>query len=381
MPPVKILLLTAAVGIVGANSLALSPISGAVAESFAGADAPTVMQAAAVFGLGTAGSALFLAPQVDRIGADRALFRAFYIMLAALALSAAAPALWLLTLAQGIAGIAAGIALPAAYALAAQIAPPGQQNKTIGTVLTGWTLSLVAGVTLAALIADMIHWRAVYVTMVALSGLILLALLRAGLPNHIRAGTPTTPLTALQVPGITRALLVAAAFMLAFYGFYSFLGAHMKDVLGASVAQTGLIPLSYGIGFGLAVLLDGWIDRRGAHRMSLPIFSAIALVYLLMSQAVDHLSAFIALAFIWGVVQHLGLTLIVSRMVALDPDQRGAILGLNSSITYICVFAGAIGFRPVFEAYGYAACAVLAAVSVSIAVLDALVLRTARSAA
>jgi DHA1 family inner membrane transport protein len=160
--PGSIGLLTAAVAIVGANSLLLSPIATAVAADLPGTDAAAVMLAAAAFGLGTAASALLLAPQVDRIGADRALIRAVLGMAAGLGLSALAPGLFWLAAAQSICGIAAGLALPAAYALAAQIAPRGQEGRTIGRVLSGWTISLVFGVAGSAALTDLIGWRAVY---------------------------------------------------------------------------------------------------------------------------------------------------------------------------------------------------------------------------
>ena len=102
-----VLLLTASVGIIGANSLVLSPIAGAVASSFAAVDSAGVMVAAAAYGLGTAISALGLAPIADRIGAERALLRAMAGLIAALAASALAPALWALCAAQASAGLAA----------------------------------------------------------------------------------------------------------------------------------------------------------------------------------------------------------------------------------------------------------------------------------
>mgnify|MGYP000046336388 CR=1 FL=1 len=69
----ELALLTLAVAIVGANSLILSPLSGAIAQDFAGISAARVMLAAAAYGLGTAASALLIAPQADRIGTARAL--------------------------------------------------------------------------------------------------------------------------------------------------------------------------------------------------------------------------------------------------------------------------------------------------------------------
>ena len=167
MKPVWVLM--SAIGVVGANSLVLSPIATDVARSFAGRGASDVMLASAVYGAGTALSALFLAPQADRIGLKRALLWALTVLAAALVASALAPTLPVLVLAQGVTGLGAGLALPAIYGLAADIAPKGQESETLGKVLTGWTLSLVAGVSLSAVLADLLHWRAVFAVMAVAS--------------------------------------------------------------------------------------------------------------------------------------------------------------------------------------------------------------------
>ena len=57
-----ILLLLSSIGVVGANSLVLSPIAADVAGSFAGTKATDVMLAAAAYGAGTALSALGSGP-------------------------------------------------------------------------------------------------------------------------------------------------------------------------------------------------------------------------------------------------------------------------------------------------------------------------------
>lgn len=135
IPPVAFML-TACVGVIGSNSLALGPIAPEVARSL-GAGVPAVMTASAAFGLGTAASAVFLGRLIDRHGARRMLAVALLVLAVGLGGSAVAPALPLLVAAQLLVGIAAGIALPAIYTLAAVVAPAGRESETIGLVLTG----------------------------------------------------------------------------------------------------------------------------------------------------------------------------------------------------------------------------------------------------
>lgn len=374
----SIYLLTASVAIVGSNSLVLSPIAGAVAGSFTDAAPADVMIASAIYGLGTAAGAMTLAPKADRIGADRTLAFAIVGLVVALAASAAAPTLLILCLAQGFAGLSAGVALPASYTLAAQTAQKGRESETIGLVLTGWTVSMIAGVSLSTVLADLVHWRGVYTVMAVAAAVVgTLVLRRRDWGEPQRSEEATSPITALRVPGIYAALTVCAAYMIAFYGLYGYLGAHIQGELGYPTMLTGLAPLAYGIGFGVAAPIDRLIDRHGAHRISLFVFLALIAAYAGFAVSAESYPVILFLCLLWGLINHLGLNLIVGRLTALDARQRGAIMGVYSAVTYLAMFAGTALFRPVFTQYGFAACAMLSALCILPALADAARLRSA----
>ncbi|MFD2206262.1 MFS transporter [Kiloniella antarctica] len=376
MITLPILLLTLSVAIVGANSLVLSPIAGSVAGSYADVSASEVMIASAAYGISTAISALFLAPLVDRFGGKFMLLMAMTALAVALGLSALTPSLVLLCLAQGMSGVAAGVALPAAYGLATQLAPKGKESESLGIVLTGWTLSLIVGVSLSAIIADYIHWRGVYAFMSVLAVLVTLSIfVTKTWGTSAVKGKPTSPLTALRVPGIGRGLIVCASYMVAFYGLYTYLGGHIQGALGQSTASTGLTALLYGIGFGGAVFLDRFIDRYGAAQIALYVFVGLFLTYLSLSFVSVSFLGLVLFCLVWGGVNHLGLNLVVGRLVSLDETQRGAILGINSSVTYLCVFIGAMAFKPIFDNAGFAVCALISALCILPAIIDSIVSR------
>ncbi|MDW3206183.1 MAG: MFS transporter [Alphaproteobacteria bacterium] len=379
MPYSLLSCLLAAVAVIGSNSLVLSPISGSVALSFSGSDAADVMIAAACYGLGTAASALTLAPRIDRIGPGRALVQAMTGLAFALAVSAWAPTLWLLCAAQAFAGIAAGLALPATYALATQIAPKGRESEAMGLVITGWTVSLVLGVSLSALVAEIAHWRGVFIGLAVLAGLIVIVLRLAVsmAPPSELPQQKSTPLTALRVPGMARALLVCASYMAAFYALYSYIGPHAQIVLNQPVAAVGLLSLAYGVGFGAAVPLDRIIDRRGPERVAVSIFCLLAATYLAMSLTVWSMPVLIGLCVLWGVANHLGLNLILGRLGHLDPRQNGSIMGLYSATCYLSLFLGTLAYRPLFDAFGFTACALASALCVGLAILDSARARSA----
>jgi DHA1 family inner membrane transport protein len=345
IPPLTFVL-TTCIGVIGSNSLALGPIAPEVARSL-GADVPAVMTASAAFGLGTAASAVFLGRLIDRYGPRRMLIAALLLLAAGLAGCAAAPTLALLVLAQLVVGIASGIALPAIYTLASVIAPAGRESETIGLVLTGWTLSMVAGVPLSAATADFAGWRAVYVV-VAAATLIACAAVRFAALREEFTGKATSPLAALGVRGAAPLLLACAAFMAAFYGVYAYFGDHLHAALGLPVSANGVVAAAYGLGFGSAAFLDRRIDRFGAGRLLPLIFITLAGVYIAMAAVSFSYPAMLVVVFLWGLANHVGLNVLIMRLTALDPARRGAIMGLNSGVTYLALFAGTIGFGAVY---------------------------------
>lgn len=368
VPPIPALayLLTGCIAVIGSNSLVLGPIAPAVASSFQ-TSVPMVMIASAAFGLGTSASALFLARYIDRVGARRMLQGALLLLALALVASAAAPTVMALVAAQLVAGIAAGVAMPAIYASAAAIAPPGRESGTIGVVLTGWTLSMVAGVSLSAVLADLVHWRAVFAAVAILAVLALCGLAMTSLSDARKDGPAPTPLDALRVPGIVPLLVACGAFMTAFYGVYAYLGDHLHTGLGRPVSANGLAALAYGIGFGTAALLDGVIDRIGARRVMPFAYLLVAVVYLAIAAASDNFGLTMALVAAWGLANHFGLNVLVTCLTALDPARRGTVMGLNSAVTYLAVFIGTTGFGPIYSGLGFAASAMLAALLMLIA--------------
>lgn len=368
MQPIPALayLLTGCIAVIGSNSLVLGPIAPAVAASFA-TSVPMVMIASAAFGLGTSASALFLARYIDRIGARRMLQGALLLLALALLGSAVAPTVTALVAAQLVAGTAAGVAMPAIYASAAAIAPPGRESGTIGVVLTGWTLSMVAGVSLSAVLADLVHWRAVFAAVAILAVLALCGLAMTSLSDARKDGPAPTPLDALRVPGIVPLLVACAAFMTAFYGVYAYLGDHLHTGLGRPLSANGLAALAYGIGFGTAALLDGVIDRIGARRVMPFAYLLVAIVYLAIAAASDNFGLTMALVAAWGLANHFGLNVLVTCLTALDPARRGTVMGLNSAVTYLAVFIGTTGFGPLYSSLGFAASALAAALLMLIA--------------
>lgn len=362
--------LTGCIAVIGSNSLGLGPIAPEVADSL-GSSVSAVMTAAAAFGLGTAASALFLARHIDRIGARRMLQFALALLAAALVLTSLSPNVAVLVASQLVAGIASGIALPAIYSSAAAVAPPGRESRTIGVVLTGWTVSMVAGVSLSAVLADAVHWRAVFVAIAALALAAIAMIANSKYREALATQSAPFPLEALKIQGTKPLLIACGAFMAAFYGMYGYLGDHLHSGLGQPVSANGLAALVYGLGFGAAALLDHVVDRFGAKRVMPAAFLGTCSVYVGMNLSGGSFTAILIAVFCWGLANHLGLNVLIMRLSALDPARRGTIMGLNSAVTYLAGFLGTAAFGPLHAGIGFARSALVAAGLMLVAALAA----------
>ncbi|WP_332608101.1 MFS transporter [Achromobacter sp. ESBL13] len=360
-----------AVSVVGSNGLALSPILTDVAQSFS-TSALTISTAISAYGAATAASAFFLAGRIDRIGIRRSLLGAMLVLIAALLLSATAPHWLVLTAAQALAGAAAGVILPAAYGSASMVAPAGQEARTLGRVIAGWSVSLVAGVPLSALISDAVGWRATYGTLalcatIALLGLCKLPERRAQNAPPLRLSRLLAPLSYRDVPVL---LLACLAFSSAFYGVYAFLADHVRALLALSAGQVGFIAFAYGAGFMLAGFAGAPLIERLGPRRALPLaLATIAVVYLVLLPAAHALAAVLALAVLWGAASQISLNLLVLLLSRARPDERGAVLGLNTCTTYLGASVGTAVAGTLYTHMGFEALGLCAAAAVGVAAL------------
>jgi len=345
-------ILMAAIALVGSNGLILSPVLADIARDF-GASVPEAGRAMTAFGLGTALSAFWLGRMLDGFGIARALQGAMVI--GGLGqIGAAFSNGWItLALAEGVVGLASGVALPAIYALSAEISPKGQEARILGRVILGWSISLIGAVPLGASLADMAGWR----VMLALIGAMSLAIFP--LTGRIRArhsaphdAETIGRLAPLFLPGGLIAYLICLLFMAAFYGILAYTGAHVIHDFGVSTSSAGLIALFYGVGFGISSFLTGPVQRIGTARIQL--FGAVLAAGLLLALGgAPEFRLFLLLLVLWGLLNNQLLNTIVSGLTALAPRSKGAVLGLYSAVTYLAAALGTFVMGLLLAHYGF----------------------------
>jgi predicted MFS family arabinose efflux permease len=352
-----------AVAVVASNSLVLSPILADVATSL-GSTNIDVSRAVAAYGAGTMVSALFLAPQIDRLGASRALRFALLILAVALLCSACATNILMLIGAQAFAGVSAGIILPASYALATTYAGPKDLSRSLGKVLFGWSLAFVCGIPGLALISDFLVWRFAYLILFGFALLVVFEIPRTPEFGHRAANESFKAgiLNALTDRNVLVLLAVCLCFTTAFYGVFAFLADQVRQALAISASAAGTIILAFGIGFAAATPATWLVDKVGA-RILLPVALLMnATVYGLMDIAGRDYLATLVIVILWGAITNASLNMIVLLLAQTSSAQKGRILGLNSATTYLGATFGVTVAGILCESIGFEAVLFWAAV-------------------
>jgi predicted MFS family arabinose efflux permease len=370
-----LLLLTLSIAAVGIQALMLSPLLTDIASGL-GTGPKEIGFAAAAYGVGVALAALLAAPQLGHWPKRGAIRIAFAVLALSLGLCAIAWDWRVLAGAQLLAGLASGVIIPATYALTGDIAPPERRSRDMGKVLFGWSVAMVGGVPLAALLSGLAGWRGTFLIVAAVAG----AMTVAGslLPDAESHGTGEKVRYAdvLRLPGAWVGYLATFAYMIGFYQTYTFIGDHVRQLHGAGAWLGGTISLAYGLGFGFGVIFDRWIDRMGPARV-LPLgLGLVGLNYVFLPFAAGTVPSIAVYPFVWGMANHFCMTALVSYMGALSPQLRGTVMGLFSFTTYVALGTAGAVYGPVYDAHGFLAVSFAATATLMAAVVLTISSRT-----
>lgn len=214
-PDVRLMLLMFGIAAVGVQALMLSPLLTDIALTLK-VGAREVGLASAAYGIGVAVAALLAAPRLGAWEKRKALRIAFLVMAMGLAICAMSWDWRVLVVGQAVAGLAAGVIIPGTYAFTAEISLPEKRSQALGKVIFGWSVAMVAGVPLAAMLSAWIDWRGIFLVVAGLS--FLMALVMGLLPRAtaLKPAQSTYYRAALSVPGAMIGLGATFCYMIGF---------------------------------------------------------------------------------------------------------------------------------------------------------------------
>ena len=328
---------------IGTDAFVVSGILPALAGDL-GVGLDAAGQVVTAYALTYALGAPVLAALTARMARDRTVLLALGLFAVANALCALAPSYTLLIAARVLAGVAAALYTPTAYALAASLARPEKRGSALSAVALGLTASSVLGVPFGAFLGQRLGWHATF-WFVALLSAASVAVLLLSPPRTAPAGdAPIAGLAARFAPLARRtallALLPSLLWCTSNFTFYTYLGAALAErhSPGAIVA----LFLVYGLG-GLAGSQAGGrlADRFGP---TLPIaacltIGALNLAVLGLASA-NTVTLGLCLA-VWSFFGWATFAPQQSRLLGIEPQDGPLVIALNNSTIYLGSAAGA----------------------------------------
>ncbi len=268
LSPKLLWLMATACGVSVANAYYNQPLLGTFALYFHAQpwQAGLVATAAQV---GYGAGIFFFLPLGDLMERRGLVVALVYVCAACLVAMAVAPTLPLLIAAQSLVGLSS-ISPQILIPLGAEMVPPEQRGKLIGTLMSGLLCGVLLARTVAGLVADHFGWRVLYAVAAVLM-LILGFCLRASLPH--RSAVLRMPYAQLMrsmlellrtQPILRRASLVSALSFAVFTAFWATLSFLLMERFHEGASEAGLFGIVGLIGAAGAPWAGRLSDRKGA---------------------------------------------------------------------------------------------------------------------
>jgi len=252
--------------------------------------------------------------------------------------------------ARVLAGLMAGPASAAIFAIVSDVVPEERRGQGIGVVMGGYTVASVLGLPLSVYLAGLAGWRPPFIGLAIIAAVIIFVA-RMNLPEvpphgSVRSGD-LKPVPVWRQPAALLAWSTMAVLMIGDFAFVPYLPTFFTANLGVDKAKLGLL---YGAG-GLTTLItfqfSGRLtDRFGSFKIY-AIFSvfACAVIYALFQLAPTPAPLALAMLlmaslFFFNAPRVLaGMTLLTK---AVGPAQRGEFLSLQNVVQNGAVGLGSL---------------------------------------
>ena len=274
---------------------------------------------------------------LDRFERKRTLLLLYAVFIAATLACGVAGSHAGLLLARAVAGASAGLMGAVSMAIIGDRVPAERRGRAIGTVMTAYAVSAVAGVPLGLGLAQLLGWRAPFWAVGGLASGVWLCLLRM-LPtvdDHLKAPRGENRLAspwAVGSQGLALGWLLTFAVVFSGFLLIPYLSPFMVGNLGVSPAELPWIYLCGGAATLLSSRLIGqWVDRRGPSRVLAGLLVGTVLPHLVFTHLTRSPLPAVILVFVLFMTLTSGrqiptLALLTARV---PPSLRGRYLAIN----------------------------------------------------
>jgi predicted MFS family arabinose efflux permease len=328
--------------LVGTAEMVIAGILDMIAVDFrlpVGLAGQSVTVYALVFAIGTP----VLIAASSRIERRTLLLIAYAVFIAGDIAAFASASFGFFLLSRAMLAAGAGVIVVVSLTVGARLAPPDKRGSAIGTVIMGFSLSLVLGVPLGALIGEAFGWRANFALLAALAFLLWIALWRLIPSSGADEPAPLgRQLSALRDAKTVSGLLVTLLWIAGYQLVFTYLSPLLRTSAGIDTAMVSTALLVCGLFSVAGSRLGGYgADRWGTARtivFSLLVHAAALLALPFVSASV--VGALAALA-IWFGAAWTTTPAQQYYLVSISPGAADFVLSLNNSVLQLGIAAGA----------------------------------------
>ena len=319
------------------------------------------------YSLAAAAFALIAGPLSDRIGRKKILISGLALFALTSFLTYHVSTFRALVILRALTGLSAGTLSTCALSFAGDYYPYQQRGRAMGVLSMGYFAAFVIGVPAGALAAARLGWQWVFACLSVGSAIVFVVAL-AGLPRDSAGVKPARPRFALiehfrkadRLSGIAAAFLTSGGIV----GFLTYLGAWLNSAHNVSIERIGLLFMLAGLGAVAASPLSGWLSDHAGKRTVI-IWSNVILAFLFVAVARAN----------WGLGFMVGIAAISVAASArqaplhalsteiVGAEIRGEYIAVRNAASQAGIAAVAAISSSVFDSAGFAAVALVAAVT------------------
>lgn len=318
------------------------------------ADIGGVGGAIAAYAFGAAIGAPFITALVSHWQDKSILVMSMIVLTIGNILMTLAPEIITLLAIRFLVGLGHGVFMAAASDAATKLVDPTRAGRALSVVWIGLTLALAFGVPIGAFLGNIWSWRAIFVSIGALSVLSTLGLVffmpsgkdenRADGRQGVWVGIKAITHVQLLITAGIGALVSVATFT-----FFTFISPYLLQITQVDFQWLSMAMLMFGLCSILGNLLGGYVvDATDADRGLMAALGGLALnligIYLLRSSPI----AIVLLSGALGVIFFSSVTMLTLRLLKLArrfiPDSTAVAAGLNiASFNLGTAVGGALG--------------------------------------
>jgi multidrug resistance protein len=319
------------------------------------------------YSLAAAAFALFVGPLSDRVGRKKILVSGLALFTVASFLTYHVSTFNALVILRAMTGLAAGTLSTTALSFAGDYYPYEQRGRAMGILSMGYFVAFVIGVPLGALAASRLGWQWVFACLSAGAAVMfVVAIMRlpaqaphdvaqrqhGGFIDHFRKRD--------RFAGMVAAFLTSGGIV----GFLTYVGAWLKTTYDIGIDKIGLLFMVSGAAAIVASPVSGWLSDHAGKR-NVIIWSNIVLAFLFVIVARAGLGlwlvAGIAMLSIAASARQAPLHALTTELVV--PEVRGEYIAMRNASSQLGIAAVATISAAAFDAAGFSAVALIAALS------------------